>query len=788
MRGALSILSSATALPSSVAPPRQDRRRHRHSSSTTTTKPSRNPNPKSKPQFAASPLTSHSRWDDHRSLRYYTELASKHAEDGRFEDFLTIMETAVAAGVEVSEILALLDGESVANGVMKLIDQVYVDSAINTLSHGARKLGIEPVQLFDKAAMESLRRECSRLLKCENLEQLVSLLETLAGFQFPIKELAKPSDVINLCITRRDPIAAIRFAQNFSYAEMLVCSIILEFGKKKDLGSALRAFEASKQLSTPNMHVLRSIIDVCGLCGDYLKSRVIYEELIARDVIPNTYVLNSLMNVNAHDLNYTLDIYRKMEKLGVTADITSHNIVLKSCCLAAKVELAQSIYKEMQRLESEGELKLDVFTYSTMIKVLADAKMWKLALGIKEDMASSGVSPNTITWSSLISACASAGQVEKAITLFEEMLQAGAQANSQCFNILLQACVEVRQYDRAFRLFHSWKETGFQQTMTQEDAGKDLTSVSSRQYTHIASRVPFRPTTSTYNIMMKACGTDHLRAKALLDEMITFGLSPSQMTWSILINVCGGSGNLAEAINILRLMRQAGIQPDVVAYTTAIKVTYNTILRARSRYGSLQEVQQCLAVYQEMRKAGYRPNDYYLKQLIEEWCEGVIQTENQNEAWLPSHTKDFGPQSLLLEKVAEHLQNSNNESLSIDLRGLTKVEARIVVLAVLRMIKEKHIMGNPIQDDVLIILGQQETSCPLSKDGIGVKESVVRLVEHDLGLQLREISGSPPQTSMKSPTRRPIVPRRLMVTRESLHHWSRRRSGASTITRFYASK
>lgn len=58
------------------------------------------------------------------------------------------------------------------------------------------------------------------------------------------------------------------------------------------------------------------------------------------------------------------------QKLGVMADVASHNIVLKSCCLAAKVELAHDIYREMQRLELDGALKLDVFTYSTMIKVL----------------------------------------------------------------------------------------------------------------------------------------------------------------------------------------------------------------------------------------------------------------------------------------------------------------------------------------------------------------------------------------------------------------------------------
>lgn len=200
---------------------------------------------------------------------------------------------------------------------------------------------------------------------------------------------------------------------------------------------------------------------------------------------------------------------------------------------------------------------LKASTLPITIQVFADAKMWKQALEIKEDMVSSGVIPNTVTWSSLISACANAGLVEQAIVLFDEMLQAGVQPNSQCFNILLHACVEACQFDRAFRLFQCWKERGFQQTITDDNlnsAGKfvavDERRVPLRPYSHLTVRVPFRPTTSTYNIMMKACGTDYYRAKALMDEMKTFGLSPNHISWSILINICGVLGNVRGAIQV----------------------------------------------------------------------------------------------------------------------------------------------------------------------------------------------------------------------------------------------
>lgn len=51
-----------------------------------------------------------------------------------------------------------------------------------------------------------------------------------------------------------------------------------DFGMKGDLVSALKAYEAVKQTAIgPNMFVYRTIIDACGLCEDFEKSRYIYE-------------------------------------------------------------------------------------------------------------------------------------------------------------------------------------------------------------------------------------------------------------------------------------------------------------------------------------------------------------------------------------------------------------------------------------------------------------------------------------------------------------------------------
>uniref|UniRef100_A0A7N0SVC9 Pentatricopeptide repeat-containing protein n=1 Tax=Kalanchoe fedtschenkoi TaxID=63787 RepID=A0A7N0SVC9_KALFE len=740
---------------------------------------------------------------DRNSLRDCSELASNLAGDGRLEEFLLVAEGVVGSGMDVFQFVADLDVEMVAKGIGGIIKEGKVWDVVEFLRR-AEVLGISALKVFDKSCKQILAEECRRMLQCKKVKEVVELMEVLTGFQFRVKELADPHVIINQCVQAGDPELAVRYASIYTHAPILFCDIINEFGKKKDLRSALKAFETSNQkLSAPNMYAYRSMIDICGQCGNYAESRVIYEDLMSQKVIPNIFVFNSLMNANSHDLGYTLNIYRDMQNLGVMADMASFNILLKSCCLAGRVDLAQDIYREVKEKESKGILKLDVFTYCTIIKVFADAKLWQMALMIKDDMILAGVHPNTVTWSSLISACANAGLVEPSMQLFQEMLE------TACEEREIADIENVHKYN-----------------------GPIIPSfISNPRHLALARKIPFAPTITTYNTLMKACGTDYNRAKALMDEMKNQGLSPDQISWSIMMDICGDSGNVEGALQMMKSMRQSGMRPDVVSYTTAIKicvqnkrfnlafslfeemkryrvqpnlVTYNTLLMARSRYGFVHEVQQCLAIYLDMRKAGYKSNDLYLEELIEEWCEGVIQDKSQKLDQINcDEDGKGGPQSLLLEKLASHLNKNNAESHAINLQGHSKIEARIVVLAVLRMIKEKYAAGVPIRDDMLIILGTTLVDHDLPNHESDVKEAVIKLLQDELGLEiLIQDSRSNPGREIQSPTppklkgegemdannsihhldisttaRQPAVIHRIKVTRKSLNQWLQRREG-----------
>ncbi|KAI0526825.1 hypothetical protein KFK09_002417 [Dendrobium nobile] len=748
---------------------------------------------------SAAPSTSH-------LLKHYARLASKLALTGRLHEFLTISEGILTSDainfVDRSRFISRIEAKLISRGIAAVIDDGRLEDVIDLLGR-LDKLGIRPFSLLDGSAIKAIRDECGRLMHHGSLEEFVRLMEILAGYGLFIKDISDPGDTIRFFVEKCKPEMAVRYASLFPQFELLVCCIIQEFGKKKDKFSARRTYKAfSEEFDGVDMHVCRTLIDVYGLCGDFLKSRQLFEGLLARNITPNIFFVNSLMNVNSHDLSYTLNVYNHMQILGVTADMTSYNILLKACQNAKRVDLAQKIYDEAKKVASDGAFKLDIITYSTMMKVFADAKMLEMAFKIKDEIIIAGIRATVVTWSTLISACASATLVDEAIKIFEEMLMAGCEPNAYCFNSLLYACVESCQYDRAFRFFYAWKETGFE--VVNFDQG-------SKQV------IPFKPTVATFNILMKACGTDHFRAKALIKEMKTMGLPPNHISWSVLIDIYGNAYDMKGVMQALKAMRDTGIKLDVVAYTVAIKacaqngnprlafslfeemkrdqlkpnwVTYKTLLRARSQYGSLCEVQQCLAVYQDMRKAGYGSNDYYLKELLEEWCEGVICSNSQKKNMLRidkrfnlNNSKKLG--CLLLERVATFLQKDTADYQAIDIRGLTKIEARIVILSVLRMIKENYQQGKIIQDDMIIIVGVGDESTCSTGTEHEIKQAIIRVLQGELGLHV--VTGHKPDLNLsmvvknctfaedKYEARRPHYSGLLKITKESIYQWLQRK-------------
>uniref|UniRef100_A0A452XFI6 PROP1-like PPR domain-containing protein n=1 Tax=Aegilops tauschii subsp. strangulata TaxID=200361 RepID=A0A452XFI6_AEGTS len=827
-----------TSSPQPPPPPR--RRRSRLHSATTISAPSANPNPNPKAKVipllsdvgrlqSATPTptpngnpSSNSKGkvlpllsdvgSNPSAIDYYSRVASNLAGAGRLGDFLIAAEGLRAASGDAG-FAARINWRLLSRGVVAALREHGLPHVLEFL-RDADRIGVHATVMLDADASDAVAAACRQLLDERIMAEFVEAIEALANCGFFVKGIVDPMDVLKIFVRKRDPDMAIRYARIFPHSQLLLCNTMEAFGKRKELKHALKVFGALKdQLGGINMFACRSIIDICSHCGSSVQARIIFEGLLAEKITPNTHVFNSLMNANAHSMSYNFSVYKHMQKLGVRPDLASYNILLKTCCNAREFNTAQEIYEEMKKKEHDGILKLDVFTYSTMMKVFAEAKMWKMASNIKDDMRAVGARLNLVTWSSLINAYANSGLVDGAIEILEEMIRDGCQPTAPCFNIILTALVKSCQYDRAFRLFNSWIEFGIKVSLSLEQKGSlpdNFTFCEEHPGTNGGTIlvVPFRPTVTTYNILMMACGTNDERAKSVMNEMKRNGLCPDRISWSILMDIYGTSKNRNGAIQALRRMQRVGIKLNVSAYTVAIKacveskdlklalhlfeemkahqlkpnmVTYRTLLTARSKYGSLKEIQKCLAIYQEMRQAGYQAYDYYLKELIVEWSEGVLSSDGGNRNFYHLDRKDERNESfnLFLEKVARFLQKDVDQNQTVDVRGLSKVEARIVVLSTLRKIKEKHLLGRAVQDDLVIITGHEKTSyTDVETTATDVKHAITAVLTDELGLEVFVGPESRPPVSSK--LRAPSRPRRpqgmIKITVNSLNHWLKRKS------------
>ncbi|XP_039161285.1 pentatricopeptide repeat-containing protein At5g02830, chloroplastic-like [Eucalyptus grandis] len=319
-----------------------------------------------------------------------------------------------------------------------------------------------------------------------------------------------------------------------------------------------------------------------------------------------------------------------VEKLGITpakvVEGATMDLLGKECARLMDCNHVKSLVQVMEILAGFIFLVRESVKPTDVIRALLDQRSpnlgirylpmqnsGQMALQIKDDMLHAGITPNPVTWSSQINACAKAGLVDQTIQFFEEMFLAGCKPNSECYNILLHACDEAYQFDRAFCLFQPWKDRKVAKTSIgdhairkqslvrtvrqKENSSHAPENASKTHHTSFAKRYPFSPTTTTHNILMKACGNDYHRAKALMEEMKAAGLTPNHISWSILIDLCGGSGNL------LKMMRAAKIQPDVIAYATAIKTLMHQIPQVcvdgrqlKLAFSLYEEIKSCLCI------------------------------------------------------------------------------------------------------------------------------------------------------------------------------------------------
>ncbi|MQL73036.1 hypothetical protein Taro_005388 [Colocasia esculenta] len=229
----------------------------------------------------------------------------------------------------------------------------------------------------------------------------------------------------------------------------------------------------------------------------------------------------------------------------------------------------------------------NVVSYTTLIKGFCSRGNVNMALELLREMVVGGSSckPYVVTYSTMVGGLCNAGSPDDSLRLIEEMDADGVPPNTITYGTLIRGLSMIRKVGMGPEILRD---------MSQRDQCCN-------------------PNVVIYSMLIDGFCKEGSMADALelLKEMKNVGISPNAITYNTLINGFCRSGDTSMAFQLLTKMATFGdcCKPDVVTYSTIINGLCNT--------GFLEEA---LSVVEEMNAQGISPNLVTYRTLINGLC------------------------------------------------------------------------------------------------------------------------------------------------------------------------
>ena len=261
----------------------------------------------------------------------------------------------------------------------------------------------------------------------------------------------------------------------------------------------------------------------------------------------------------------------------VQADISSFNILLKG--ISIKLDSAETEEEKKSLVDAQEKLFKDLFnhqgglepndvTINTILDILIKGGQYKQAWDLFDSMEKTyNVSPDKYSYSTIIKALKfdlDANKLERAFGILEYLKSQNTKLHDEIiFNCLIDVCFKLNSVDKAEKVFSEMREVGVS------------------------------PSKITYAIMIKGYGQIYnLEASfKIFEQMKENNIEANEIIYGCLLQACVRSSNITKLTFVYNEMKANNIQMNVVIYTTLIKAftkaknlnsafdVYNTMLQ-----------------------------------------------------------------------------------------------------------------------------------------------------------------------------------------------------------------
>ncbi|KAH0934281.1 hypothetical protein HID58_011398 [Brassica napus] len=317
-----------------------------------------------------------------------------------------------------------------------------------------------------------------------------------------------------------------------------------------------------------------------------------------QEVVRNTYVsvspgmLSEVVKAlgRAKMVSKALSVFYQAKGRKCKPNSSTYNSVIMMLMQEGQHERVHEVYSEMC---NEGDCFPDTVTYSAVISSYDKLSRYDSAIRLFDEMRENNLEPTEKIYTTLLGVYFKVGEVEKALDLFEEMRREGCLPSVYTYTELVKGLGKAGRVEEAYGLYKNMVRDGLSPDVVflnnlMNVLGKvgrveELLSVFNEM-----GRWRCTPTVVSYNTVIKAL----FESKAPVAEVSTWfnkmkgeGVSPSEFTYSILIDGYCKTNRVEKALLLLEEMDEIGFPPCPAAYCSLI----NALGKAK-RYEAANEL------------------------------------------------------------------------------------------------------------------------------------------------------------------------------------------------------
>ncbi|CAL1374795.1 unnamed protein product [Linum trigynum] len=292
-----------------------------------------------------------------------------------------------------------------------------------------------------------------------------------------------------------------------------------------------------------DMMLSQDLIDMYGKCGQVVRARQVFDRMSERNLVSWT----SLMCVYVQNgrPEESLSLFSQLGSTGLKPNDFTLSTNLKACGMLSVPRIGMQIHDVCLKTGYD----LQILVANTILDMYSKSGRIAEATCMFETMPGR----NLITWNAMISGYNLAGNGRKALILFRKMKEEGEVHDEFTLTSVLKACTKIGAAREATQIHASLITNGFQYSDKASVAGSLIDSYSKCGKLFEARRV--------FNQIDKK----------------------HAISWSALILGYAQEGNLAEVMDIFRLLRESTIQVDEYAMSSMMAIFADLALLEQGR-------------------------------------------------------------------------------------------------------------------------------------------------------------------------------------------------------------